>query len=76
MKQVRRLALLAVLGAFSALMLTAAPALSATFDVAAHTSLDRTYSWTIHKVAHNPSITLTPGGSFVETYDVTASGGQ
>lgn len=73
MKKVRRLALLAVLGAFGALMLTAAPALSATFDVAAHTSLDRTYSWTITKVAHNPNITLTPGGSFVETYDVTVT---
>jgi hypothetical protein len=73
MKRVKRLALVAVLGAIGALMLTAAPALSASFDVAAHTSLDRTYSWTIHKVAHTTSVTLSPGGSFVESYDVTVT---
>jgi hypothetical protein len=41
--------------------------------MAAHTSLDRTYTWSINKVAHDPSITLTPDGTFVESYAVTVT---
>jgi hypothetical protein len=73
MTRVRRLALVALLGVLGTFVLAAAPALADTFDVAAHTSVDRTYSWTISKVAHTTGITLTPGGSFTESYDVTVT---
>jgi hypothetical protein len=74
MRGLRRLTLVTVLGAFGVLMLSVAPAFaSATFDMAAHTSFDRTYTWSIHKVAHDPSITLTSTGTFVETYNVTVA---
>jgi hypothetical protein len=73
MRKFRRLAVVVTLGAIGMLMLTAAPAFASTFDMAAHTSLDRTYTWSVHKVAHDPNITLTPDGTFVESYAVTVT---
>src|SRR5581483_7869481 len=73
MRGLKGLALAATLMTAGALLLTAAPAFAGGFDVAAHTSLTRTYTWSIQKVAHDPSITLAPGATFMESYDVTVT---
>jgi hypothetical protein len=64
----------AAIGVLGAFVFAAAPALaSSTLQVSAHTSVTRTYNWTITKVAHNSSITLTPGGTYQEEYTVTVT---
>ena len=68
-----RLGLLTVLAAFATLLWGAGSALAGTLNVSAHTTFDRTYNWQITKVAHNPSLTLAVGQSFVETYTVTVT---
>jgi hypothetical protein len=66
-----RLGLVTAAVALGTLMWGIGPALAASaFNVSAHTTFDRTYTWEITKVAHNPSLTLAVGESFVETYDV------
>ena len=66
----RRLGLMIVAVALGTLMWGAGSALAGTLNVSAHTTFDRTYNWEITKVAHNPSLTLAVGESFVETYEV------
>ena len=70
----RRLLCAAAFGVLGAFVFGAVPALAdGTLKVSAHTSVTRTYTWSITKTAHTPSVTVAPGGTFQETYDVTVT---
>lgn len=74
MRRLKMLAALTALAAVAVLTLAAVPALAnASFNVSAHTTFDRTYTWSVEKTAHNPSLTLATGQSFSEAYDVTVT---
>lgn len=67
----KMLAALTVLGAVAGLTVAAMPAFAApTFAVGAHTTFDRTHTWSVAKTAHHPSLVLAVGQSFDETYEV------
>lgn len=68
-----RLGLVAAVVVLGTLLVGVGAALAGPVLVSGHTTFDRTYNWNVTKVAHNPSLTLAVGESFVETYDVTVS---
>jgi len=71
MKRAKRLAVVTALTAVTGLVLAAAPAFAAaTFNVSAHTTFDRTYTWSIEKTAHDANLILDEEQSFDEVYDV------
>lgn len=73
MRGVKRLAALTGLTALAGLTIAATPALASSFQISAHTSFDRTYTWSIQKTARNPQLVLAVGQTYEETYDVTVT---
>lgn len=65
--------LLVLLASVAGLVVTAPAMAQATFDVSAHTSFDRTYTWDVQKVARNPDLVLAVGQTYTATYDVTVT---
>lgn len=62
--------LLVVLACLAGLAVAAPAMADATFDVSAHTTFDRTYTWDVQKVARNPDLVLAKDQTYLETYDV------
>ena len=70
----KMLAALTVFGAVVGLTVAAMSAFAApTFEISAHTTFDRTYTWSVAKTARNPDLVLAVGQSFDEVYDVTVT---
>ena len=64
---------LALLGVIAGLVFAPQALASATLNVSAHTTFDRTYTWDVEKQATHSELTLSRGETFLETYTVTVS---